>query len=85
MKILALFAVIAVAFANITMNIWVRNAAVHSDSYSSALASRSFLIALGAGSLSILTLLLVYRLNVNLAQGILLMGAELFAWKAQAS
>jgi predicted neutral ceramidase superfamily lipid hydrolase len=75
MNTLALAGVVCVAVANIVMNILVRRAALESGGYLRGLGSLSFLVALAAGTCSILTLLLVYRLNINLAQGILLMGA----------
>lgn len=75
MKVLALLSVLCVAIANVAMNILVRSAAVQSPSYSRALTSRTFALALVVGTCSVVTLLLVYRLNVNLSQGILLMGA----------
>jgi len=75
MKAIAILAVVCVAMANVGMNILVRRAAVQSETYGRALTSGSFALALLVGTCSILTLLLVYRLNVNRSQGILLMGA----------
>lgn len=75
MKLMALSAVVAVAVANVMMNVLVWKAAGGASSYWRALGSRGFALALLAGTCSILTLLLVYRLRVNVAQGIVLMGA----------
>lgn len=67
--------VLCVAFANIGLNIFTRKAATSTASYSRALTSTDFLIALIIGTCSALSLLAVYRSDLNLSQGILLMGA----------
>ncbi|HEY2091318.1 MAG TPA: hypothetical protein VGJ81_05485 [Thermoanaerobaculia bacterium] len=75
LRLEAIAAVLAVAAANIGLNFFVRRAAAGTRTYSEALFSGRFATALCIGSASILLLLLVYRFDVNLAQGILLMGA----------
>jgi multidrug transporter EmrE-like cation transporter len=67
--------VIVVGLANIALNVFAKAAASQGRSFSSAVSSGSFVLALLAGSISLTGLLWVYQSRVGLASAILLMGA----------
>jgi fluoride ion exporter CrcB/FEX len=67
--------VFSVGIINVIINIFLSRSAKTSDSFPTAIFNINFLIALIVGMLSILAILYVYKSNLNLAQGVILMGA----------
>lgn len=75
MKINVVLPVIGVAIANVAMNFLMSSAAAGKGRYLESLRSPKFFAALIVGIFSALALLYVYSFKINLAQGVLLMGA----------
>ncbi len=75
MKSSAFIFIVLVAISNICLNYFVRNSVDNNLTIGRNIISKDFLLAFTVGVISIICLLQVYRSNVNLAQGILLMGA----------
>lgn len=67
--------VVLVGIINIVLNSWVKRAADAAPSYSLSIFSKDFGIAFSIGICSILCLLLVYKHQISLGRGLLLMGA----------
>ena len=75
-KLKILLLIIIVSILNIAFNIWLQKAAKYSNfNFMDGLLSYNFMVAMLIGTLSALTLLLLYSNRVQLASGVLLMGA----------
>jgi hypothetical protein len=66
--------IVFAACLNVTMNLLLQRASMR-DTFGLSLHSTPFIGALGAGTTAVLLLLIVYRSKMELASGILLLGA----------
>lgn len=66
--------IVLAACLNVAMNVLLQRAS-RATSFAASVRTTPFLGALGAGTLAVLLLLLVYRTGMPLARGVLLLGA----------
>lgn len=75
MKINSYLLICLVAIINVSLNANIKRTALQDETFSGALFSVNFILCFIIGICSLLLLLAVYQSGVNLARGILLMGA----------